>query len=122
MKKRKNTLLWLMTSAAIIILLLITGCYYAVVWNASGRTYDSVSDIPHNRVGLLLAASPITPGGAHNFYFENRIKSADELYKAGKVDYIIASGGVIHRLRRMGVMNQGRYAIHWLHAVCQQTG
>lgn len=29
---------------------------------------------------------------------------------------------IIHRLRRMAVMNQGRYAIHWLHAVCQQTG
>ena len=41
----------------------------------------------------MLATSPITPGGAHNFYFENRIKSTEELYKAGKVDYIIASGG-----------------------------
>ena len=41
----------------------------------------------------MLATSPITPGGAHNFYFDNRIKATDELYKAGKIDYIIASGG-----------------------------
>ena len=75
----------------IIIGLLIS--YGIVSWNASGRTYDDVNEIPHNKVGLLLATSPITPGGAHNYYFENRIKSTDELYKAGKIDYIIASGG-----------------------------
>lgn len=84
--------MWIST-VTVVVLLIVVGCHLAVVWNASGRTYDSVSDIPHNRVGLLLATSPITPGGAHNFYFENRIKSANELYKAGKVDYIIASGG-----------------------------
>ena len=68
-------------------------CYGLVTWNASGRTYDDVKDIPHNKYALLLATSPITPGGAHNFYFDNRIKATEELYKAGKVDYIIASGG-----------------------------
>lgn len=40
-----------------------------------------------------MATSPITRSGAHNFHFENRIKAAEELYKAGKIDYIIASGG-----------------------------
>lgn len=73
--------------------LLLAGCYMAVEWNASGRTFDNIEDVPHNKVGLLLATSPITPGGARNFYFDNRIKAADELYKAGKIDYIIASGG-----------------------------
>ena len=69
-------------------------CAYGIVsWHASGRTFDHVNKVPHNKFGLLLATSPITPGGAHNFYFENRIKSAEELYKAGKIDYIIASGG-----------------------------
>lgn len=75
------------------IILLLIGCYIAVVCNASGRTFEKVEDVPHNKVGLLLATSPITPGGGHNFYFDNRIKAADELYKAGKIDYIIASGG-----------------------------
>ena len=68
-------------------------CYGLVTWIASGRIYDDVKDIPHNKYALLLATSPITPGGAHNFYFDNRIKATEELYKAGKVDYIIASGG-----------------------------
>lgn len=68
-------------------------CYALVSLNASRRTYEDVNEIPHNKYALLLATSPITPGGTHNFYFDNRIKAADELYKLGKFDYIIASGG-----------------------------
>ena len=75
------------------ILLLMAGCYLAVVWNAAGRTYDNARDVPPGRVGLLLATSPITRTGGHNFHFDNRITAADELFKAGKIDYIIASGG-----------------------------
>ena len=79
-----------------------TTSHYIVVWNASGKTYDNVEDIPHNKVGLLLATSPITPGGAHNFYFENRIKAADELCKAGKIDFLIASGGDYRQSQKNG--------------------
>lgn len=102
MKRSKKTIVRVVSGAVGTVLLMVVGCYATVVWNASGRTYDSASDIPHNRVGLLLATSPITPGGAHNFYFENRIKSADELYKAGKVDYIIASGGDYTQTQKNG--------------------
>lgn len=84
------------------IALVILGCNVVVYWSALGKTYDSVESIPHNHYGLLLATSPITPGGAHNFYFDNRVKAADELYKAGKVDYIIASGGDYTQDHRFG--------------------
>lgn len=84
------------------LILVIIACHYIVVWNASGKTYDNVEEIPHNKVGLLLATSPITPGGAHNYYFENRIKAADELYKVGKIDFIIASGGDYTRSQKNG--------------------
>ena len=83
MKKHKK-IFRLIAIGVVCVLLLIVACHYIVVWNASGKTYDNVETIPHNKVGLLLATSPITPGGAHNFYFDNRIKAADELYKAGK--------------------------------------
>ncbi len=102
MNKPKETLLWLVTGVVMTVLLLIFGCYYIVVWNASSRTYDRVDDIPHNKAGLLLATSPITPGGAHNYYFDNRIKAADELYKAGKIDFIIASGGDYTQTQKNG--------------------
>jgi len=92
MKRLLKILLWIVTSICLLLLVIIFACHSIVVGNASGRTYDEVDAISHNRYGLLLATSPITPGGAHNFYFDNRIKAADELYKAGKIDYIIASG------------------------------
>lgn len=77
-------------------------CYFIVVCNSNGKTYDNPRETPHNKVGLLLATSPITPGGAHNYYFDNRIKAADELYKAGKVDFIIASGGDYTKSQKNG--------------------
>lgn len=77
-------------------------CYIAVSVNAIGRTYDDVDAVPHNTFALLLATSPITPAGEHNFYFDNRIKAAEELYKAGKVDYIIASGGDYTKSQAIG--------------------
>lgn len=50
----------------------------------------------------MLATSPITSGGARNFYFDNRIKAAVELYKAGKIDIIIASGGDYTKSQKNG--------------------
>lgn len=76
-----------------IVFVAIIGCYLSVDYNAHGRTFDNVTDVPEHEYGLLLGTSPITPQGAHNFYFDNRIKAAVELYKAGKVKKIIASGG-----------------------------
>lgn len=76
-----------------VVMFVVIGCNLAVNYNAKGRVFDRCEDVPHNTYGLLLATSPITPGGAHNFYFDNRITAADSLYKHGKIDYIIASGG-----------------------------
>lgn len=59
---------------------------------AKDRIYTNVSSIPHNKVALLLGTNPLNRRGGPNSYFTNRIKTAYELYHAGKVDYIIASG------------------------------
>lgn len=72
---------------------IIVTCHVLVVTNATGRTYDNISDIPQKEIGLLLGTSPITPQGGHNYYFDNRIKAAAELYHAGKIKKILASGG-----------------------------
>ena len=75
------------------VIVCVAACYIAVVINASGRTFDSIEDILATEYALLLGTSPITPQGAHNYYFDNRIKCAVELYHSGKVQKIIASGG-----------------------------
>lgn len=64
----------------------------AVETAVSGRIYSSVDDVPHNRVALLLGTSPLNRSGRPNSYFVNRIATAASLYKAGKIDVIIASG------------------------------
>lgn len=56
------------------------------------RIYSSVDSIPHNKVALLLGTNPLNRWGGPNSYFTNRINTAAELYHAGKVDFIIASG------------------------------
>lgn len=58
----------------------------------ASRIYSSVDSVTYNKVGLLLGTNPLNKWGRPNSYFTNRIKTASELYHAGKVDYIIASG------------------------------
>ena len=69
-------------------------CDQSVAYNAKGRLYDNVDSIPHRKVGLILGTSPIsTWNGRRNYYFDHRIKAGAELYKAGKVDWLVVSGG-----------------------------
>lgn len=56
------------------------------------RIYGNVDSIPHNKVALLLGTNPLNRYGRPNSYFTNRIDIASRLYRAGKVDFIIASG------------------------------
>lgn len=104
MKKHKKTILWLVAVvvAAMFLLLLIWACHHMVERNARFRTYDKYDKIPHNKVGLLLATSPITPDGEHNYNFDNRIKAAYELYLTRKIDFIIASGGDYTQTQKKG--------------------
>jgi SanA protein len=59
---------------------------------AKGRTYSTVEEIPHRRVGLVLGCSRTLPDGRRNLYFITRMNAAVELFEAGKVDYLIVSG------------------------------
>lgn len=95
-------ILYIALISCVTLLIVVLTCYLTVVYNADGRTYDSVDSIPRNKVGLLLATSPITPKGGHHFYFDNRIKAAYKLYEAGKIDFIIASGGDYTRSHKNG--------------------
>lgn len=77
----------------IAIVIAIIGCYTIVECKAWGKTFNNTAGIPHRKVGLLLGTSPLVPNGDPNFYYINRITATADLYKAGKVDKIIASGG-----------------------------
>lgn len=92
MKKRKIILSCIAIVGLAFALILM--CDVIVSRNASGRTFDEVDSIPHRKVGLILGTSPIsTWNGRRNYYFDNRIKAGAELYKVGKVDWLVVSGG-----------------------------
>lgn len=77
-----------------IIFSVIVLCDHSVAYNAKGRLYDGVDSVPHRKVGLILGTSPISTWNGHrNYYFDHRIKAGVELYKAGKVDWLVVSGG-----------------------------
>lgn len=63
-----------------------------IVSDARHYTFDKVSDVPYNRVAVVLGTSKYLSGGGPNHYFKYRIKAAAELYNNAKVDYILVSG------------------------------
>lgn len=95
MSKRKKLYKRILVSIAVFIAIAIT---FTVIVNikvantTESRIYGNVDSIPHNKVGLLLGTNPLYKSGRPNTYFTNRIRIAAELYHAGKIDYILASG------------------------------
>ncbi len=74
------------------LLLLITVCHLTIEWYSGSRTYSDITLIPKNKVGLVLGtASRLVEGGV-NPYYAHRIGATIELYKAGKIDYVLVSG------------------------------
>ena len=54
-------------------------------------SYD-IQKLPNEKVGLLLGTSKILKSGWKNLYFFNRIDATEQLYKSGKIKYILISG------------------------------
>ena len=65
---------------------------YVVGKTARDKTYSNVTQIPYNKVGLVLGTSKYLKDGQINGYFYYRVKAAAELYKHHKIDYVLVSG------------------------------
>lgn len=65
---------------------------YWVDKQAKDRTFNSVEEISPNATGLVLGTSKRVRGGNVNLYFKYRMEAAVELFKAGKIKFIIVSG------------------------------
>lgn len=65
---------------------------YLVARGARGRTWADAAAIPERRVGLVLGCSRVLADGRRNLFFENRMAAAAQLFRAGKVHYLIVSG------------------------------
>ncbi len=83
-------------AAAILCVCAILLANVAVSRFAEGSLYSDTADVPYNEVGLLLGTSRYLRTGKPNPYFDNRIAAARELYDAGKIRVIVASGDNAH--------------------------
>jgi SanA protein len=67
-------------------------CNHLINSFAEGKTYSHTSEIPKNKVGLLLGTSKKIKGGHSNPYYTNRIAATVKLYNANKIDFVLVSG------------------------------
>lgn len=87
MKKLKILLL--------LILFIVLGVFLTYHWvsfKAKDSLYNSITEIPKNKVGLLLGVNKFTYNGNINAFYKHRLDAAVALYKAGKIEYILVSG------------------------------
>ena len=75
----------------LILLMLITANYLITV-NAKSKVYSNVSTIPSNKVGLVLGTKKLLKNGQVNLFFKNRIDATFELYRTGKIEFVLVSG------------------------------
>lgn len=60
--------------------------------SSSDKIYKEINKIPHKPVGLLLGTSKFLSNHQINLYYKYRIEAATELFKAGKIEFILISG------------------------------
>ena len=89
-RTRKIVLILVLASLALVIL--AADALAVVNQSAAGRLYSNTTEIPHRRVGLVLGCSRLLGNGSRNPFFDTRIRAASELFRAGKVDYLLVSG------------------------------
>lgn len=78
-----------------IIIISILSCiilYSSVSLYSRKYIYSSIEKIPYNDAALVLGTSKYLNDGKINMYFKFRMDAAYELYKKGKVKFILVSG------------------------------
>jgi SanA protein len=72
-------------------LLLLLGNWW-VIESTERNIFSTYERLPSNPVGLVLGTSSRLANGLPNTFFENRMKTAAELYHLRKIGHIIVSG------------------------------
>jgi SanA protein len=53
---------------------------------------DDAASLPARKVALVLGCSPRLEDGSTNWFFNNRMDAAAQLFQSGKVEYLLVSG------------------------------
>lgn len=73
-------------------IIFIAWANYSIKKDSENFISYNIQDIPETKTALLLGTSKNLNNGSPNAYFHNRIKATADLYKSGKIQYIIVSG------------------------------
>jgi SanA protein len=82
---------WIFAYTPVPVLVFVGACDLWIGRNAEGRLFNRVEDVPENSAALVLGTSPRSRGSV-NLYYMYRMQAAADLWKSGKVKYIIVSG------------------------------
>ncbi len=66
-------------------------CNILVSSSSKNQIYSDVSEVPYNKIGLLLGTSKKMVNGKTSLYFSNRIDAAVLLFNSKKIDKILIS-------------------------------
>lgn len=94
LRTRRHLWRWLLSLCASLLLVTISLVLLADYLIADMRrfTYQDVTQIPYNKVAVVLGTSRYFADGSPNDYFHNRIAAAASLYQHGKASYFLVSG------------------------------
>jgi SanA protein len=67
-------------------------CNSAIENAARGKLYSDTNTIPYNKVALVLGTSKYLSKNKINPFYTYRIQAAVELFRSGKIKYLIVSG------------------------------
>ncbi len=79
-------------SVTIISILLIIIVSENIIKANKDYCYDDIDDIPFNKVGLVLGTSKFIGKNWLNYYYKYRIDATVNLYKTGKIKFVLVSG------------------------------
>lgn len=65
---------------------------YSIKKDSEAFVSYNIADVPETKTALLLGTGKVLSNGMPNAYFYNRIKAATDLFKSGKIQYLIVSG------------------------------
>ncbi len=71
---------------------LLTLSHAFVYFTTVDYQYKSLQKVPYNKVGVLLGTSKYMTQGGINPFYQNRIDAAVELFRSGKISFILVSG------------------------------
>ncbi|GAA4165265.1 ElyC/SanA/YdcF family protein [Chryseobacterium ginsenosidimutans] len=82
----------------IFLLLLVAGIIfiawanYSIKKDSDAHISYNIADVPQTKTALLLGTGKNLSNGQPNAYFYNRIQATADLFKSGKIQYVIVSG------------------------------